>query len=99
MLLRVYRMRCKPGMAPVFEAAANSLALAVGACDGSIDVLVAKVDDTGYLFIEQWRDEAARTAAGNAVDKQVFANLFAVLDGKPETVDARILPLDWEEKV
>jgi quinol monooxygenase YgiN len=91
MLMRVYRMNARAGSEDAFEAAAAALAAAVGACTGSDGVHVARVAGGGYLFIERWQDEAARTAAGAVVDKALFGALFATIEGKPETIDATVL--------
>lgn len=91
MMLRLYRMTAREGMGEAFEAAARALARAVGACEGSGGVQIAREANGSYLFIEQWRDEAARTAGGGSIDKSLFGALFAAIDGKPETIDAEVL--------
>lgn len=92
-IVRTYSLPAAQGSEEQLETALRDLAGALAKCDGSLGshTLRSQTDPKHYRFMELWRDDAARKAAGDQVDSAIMQALMGALDGKPGTEDFDLL--------
>lgn len=92
-IVRAYSLPAARGSEERLEAALGELARALAGCEGSLGThtLRSQAEPGQYRFMELWRDDAARKAAGGQVDPAIMQALMGALDGKPGTEDFDLL--------
>lgn len=88
-IVRSYTLPAAAGKEAQLEQALTDLAAALADCDGSQGTVTmrSQANPAEYRFLELWRNEDARKAAGGSVDKAIMGALMGALDGKPGTED------------
>jgi hypothetical protein len=88
-IVRTYTLTAAQGLEGQLEGALRDLAGALAGADGSQGTLTLRSQSapSEYRFLELWRDEDARKAAGPTVDKAIMQALMGALDGKPGMED------------
>lgn len=75
---RWYTIAAKPGEGAALEAALLKLRHELNRQGGLLSVEILRADDGhAFVFIERWRDESDRQAAGVAIDRATFAAVAA----------------------
>jgi len=88
-IARTYTLTAAQGLEGQLEGALRDLAGALAKADGSEGTLTlrSQAAPNEYRFLELWRDDDARKAAGQTADKAIMQALMGALDGKPGTED------------
>lgn len=75
-------------------AALHDLSHHLQPCEGSLgtEILVGQADPVVVLFIERWRSEDDREAAGKQLGREIFAPVIARISGGPQINDYRVMP-------
>jgi len=82
-LVHSYDLTASAGGEDALGNALSALAQAVTAIDGSLGakVLRDRKDGQRFLFLEFWRDEDARKAAGSQLPKEIMGQIMGAVTG------------------
>lgn len=82
-LVHSYDLTASTGGEVALASALSDLALAVKGIEGSLGakVLRDRKDGQRFLFLEFWRDEDARKAAGSQLPKDVMGRIMGAVTG------------------
>lgn len=85
-ILRHYVMTAAEGRGEDLHAALVALAAKVSPLPGSegVELLADMRDTDSFVFIEHWTSVDAHKAAGNALGKEAFTPVMAILTRPPE---------------
>jgi quinol monooxygenase YgiN len=93
--VRIYRLRPAEGKAEQLAAVLAELANAIGAYPGSTRrEMYRDRSDGSYVFAETWQSEEAYAAASEAMPREIFAPIMAVIEGTPQVTTLDRLTYD-----
>jgi len=92
-LVRQYQLTARPDSAGQMQAFLQELADRTSALDGctKVEILNDASNPNEFQYNEYWISDQHRTAGGEKLGREAFAPLVALCDGKPKSLDMKVL--------